>query len=281
MLFFSPAKINLFFRVLRKRSDGYHEIASLFQAIDLFDLIYFSKNDLDLLTCSDPTLSCGSDNLIVKALHLFRRNFPFSFSVKIHLEKRIPIQSGLGGGSGNAATTLWALNELTGRPATLEQLISMGAELGSDVPFFLSKGTAYCTGRGEYLEPFNLPHPLEGWVAKPPFGLSTPLVYKETCVEELSSKDPRASLIGYPQFYNDLETASFRLEPRLLDYRTRLEQMGFELVTMTGSGTAFFCIGGYPNINFQGDPDLQMIPFRSIQRSEEAWYGSETPLRVM
>ena len=188
------------------------------------------------------------------------------------------MQSGLGGGSGNAATTLWALNELTGRKATLDQLIAMGAELGSDVAFFFSQGTAYCTGRGEFLEPFDLPHPLEGWIAKPPFGLSTPLVYKETRVEELAPKDPIASLRSYPQFYNDLESAAFRLEPRLLDCRGRLVQMGFKSVTMTGSGTAFFCIGDYPNINDQYGLDLQMIPFLSLQRSEDAWYSSASSL---
>ena len=272
MLFFSPAKINLFFRVLRKRSDGYHEIASLFQAIDLFDLIFISKDVEDSLTCSDPSLLCGHDNLVVKALHVFRKYFPFSHGVKIHLEKKIPMQSGLGGGSGNAATTLWALNELTGRRAKLHELITMGEKIGSDVPFFFSQGTAYCTGRGEHLESFDLPHPLEGWIAKPSFGLSTPCVYRETRVEELSLQDPRDSLREYPRFYNDLESAAIRLEPRLQDFRSKLKQMGFETVTMTGSGTAFFCTGGCSNISSQIESDLPLIPFRSIQRSDASWY---------
>jgi 4-diphosphocytidyl-2-C-methyl-D-erythritol kinase len=266
LVFYSPAKINLFFRVLRKRSDGFHEIASLYQAIDLFDRISFSKSEADSLTCSDPQLSCGGDNLIVKALNLFRSHYPVPCGINIHLEKRIPMQAGLGGGSGNAATTLWGLNEWAGRPANLDQLITMGASLGSDVAFFFSHGTAYCTGRGEILEPFTLPRSLEGWLAKPPFGLSTPLVYRETRIEELTDRDPKEILAGYPLFYNDLEPAAFRLEPRLDSFRKQLEQMGFESVTMTGSGTAFFCIGGSrPN-------SIEMTPFRSIQRDADAWF---------
>lgn len=270
IVFYSPAKINLFFRVLRKRSDGYHEIASLFQAIDLYDRIFITKASIDSLTSSDPELSCGSDNLVMKALALFRSRFPFSFGVSIHLEKRIPSQAGLGGGSSNAATILWALNELSGRPAALEELIEIGAKIGSDVPFFFSLGTAYCTGRGENLSPFALPHPISGWIAKPPFGLSTPLVYQETRVSELIDRDPLLSLGSYPAFYNDLEPAAFRLEPCLLDFKKELERQGFHSITMTGSGTAFFCIGGNPD-------KKELIPFRGVFRDATDWYGPSIP----
>jgi 4-diphosphocytidyl-2-C-methyl-D-erythritol kinase len=212
----------------------------------------------------------GSDNLIAKALHLFRNRFPFPFGVNIHLEKRIPMQAGLGGGSSNAATTLWALNELAGRPAHLNQLIEMGSSLGSDVSFFFSQGTAYCTGRGERIEPYSLPSPMEGWIAKPPFGLSTLLVYKETRPEELPPRDPRSSVgaafAERPLYYNDLEPAALRLEPRLLTFRNQLERMGFDAVTMTGSGTAFFCRG----TPARREPWLQ--PFRSLQRPLNEWY---------
>jgi len=265
MIFSSPAKINLFFRVLGKRSDGYHEIASLFQAIDLYDTLHLEPAPADSLTCTDLALPCDSSNLILKALQIFRLRFFLPFGVKIHLEKRIPIQSGFGGGSGNAATTLWGLNELAGRPASQGQLAQMGADLGSDVPFFFSNGTAYCTGRGEILEPYELPSPLRGWFVKPPFGLSTPLVYKETRVGELLPRDPRKTLADFPCFYNDLEPAALRLEPRLAGLRKELEGRGFDSVTMTGSGTAFFCFGE------RGDAS-GLIPFRSIQRQSTGWY---------
>lgn len=266
MFLFSPAKINLFFRVIRKRSDGYHEIASLFQAISLFDQLHFSKSDVDSLTCTDPELTCGPDNLVNKALHLFRSRFHIPFGVKIHLDKKIPCQAGLGGGSGNAATTLWGLNELAGRPANQDELAQMGSLLGSDVSFFFSSGTAYCTGRGEILEPFILPHSLKGWIAKPPYGLSTPLVYKDTRAGELTDRDPRHSLYSFPMFYNDLEPAAFRLEPRLQAFRQSLEKQGFDSVTMTGSGTAFFCFGNQDSTN-------EFTPFYSVQRDLNGWYG--------
>lgn len=257
MLFKSPAKINLFFRVLRKRSDGYHEIASILQAIDLFDTLEFTQCDFDSLTCSDPDLPCDESNLVIKALRIFKSQFPLPFGVKIHLEKKIPCQAGLGGGSSNAATTLWALNELVGSPASLPQLMAMGASLGSDVSFFFSSGTACCTGRGEIIDSHQLLEPLEGWLAKPPFGLSTPLVYKETRVEELPTREGL--------FFNDLEPAAFRLEPRLKEFRGNLEKMGFNSVTMTGSGTAFFCFG-------KGKEGKDLIPFLSVQRDAGCWY---------
>ncbi|HSX38195.1 MAG TPA: 4-(cytidine 5'-diphospho)-2-C-methyl-D-erythritol kinase [Chlamydiales bacterium] len=276
-LFSSPAKINLFFHILGKRSDGYHEIASLYQAIDLFDTLKFRKGHQDFF--SSNIYLDEAANLVLKALRLFRIRFPFSFGVKIHLEKRIPLQAGLGGGSSNAATTLWALNELTGRRASMSALIEMGALLGSDVPFFFSSGTSYCTGRGEILEPFHLPYLLSGYLAKPSFGLSTSLVYQETRIEELIARDPRQGLVQFPLFYNDLEPAAFRIEPRLRLFHSHLKQMGFDAVTMTGSGTAFMCQVNIPkgqilnHFGYKTLPQFQsFLPFRSIQRAENSWY---------
>lgn len=260
----SPAKLNLFFRVLRKRPDGYHDIASLFQAIDLFDRLFFSLSTHDQITCTDPSLPCDQSNLVAKALSLFKKRPP----IRIHIEKKIPMQAGLGGGSSNAATALWGINELSGRPLTGKDLLSLGAQIGSDVPFFLSSGTAYCTGRGEILEPFALPAILKGFVAKPLYGLSTPLVYQNTSLSELPPRDPLIALQNYPQFFNDLEIPAFRLEPRLIALRNQL-QKSFQQVVMTGSGTAFFCINGIPK-PIEG---VQFFPFQSIQRPNPLeWY---------
>ncbi len=262
--YLSPAKLNLFFRVLHKRSDGYHEIASLFQAIDLFDRLFVSEAKHDEITCTDPNIPCDASNLVYKALHLFRKHCPIG-PVHIHIEKKIPIQAGLGGGSSNAATTLWALNEMAKQKMELEQLIELGASLGSDVPFFFSSGTAYCTGRGEILSPFPLPAPLEGYLAKPNYGLSTPLVYQHVFLDELPSKDPLKSLQNYPEFFNDLEIPAFRLEPRLVLLHQELKRL-FKIVVMTGSGSAFFCLQGEPS-PISG---VRFYPFQSIQRSH--WY---------
>ncbi len=118
MKLFSPAKLNLFLRVLSKRKDGYHEIASLFQAIDFGDILTFALSDKDKLTSSDPSIPHDRSNLIFQAADQFRRQTGLHFGLEVDLEKKIPTQSGLGGGSSNAATTLWALNELHGRPVS-------------------------------------------------------------------------------------------------------------------------------------------------------------------
>ncbi|MBF8262695.1 MAG: 4-diphosphocytidyl-2-C-methyl-D-erythritol kinase [Parachlamydiales bacterium] len=295
--YLSPAKLNLFFRVLNKRPDGYHSIASIYQAIDLADHITLSDAPSDRLTCTDPNLPCDASNLAYKALQLFRSHYECP-NVHIHLDKRIPMQSGLGGGSSNAATVLWALNQRAGRRASLGAIQSMGAQIGSDVAFFLSLGTAYCTGRGEILEPIRHMF-IEGCLAKPSYGLSTPLVYRETKIGELDPVDPEQVLKSYqagvPLYFNDLEKAAFRIEPRLVHFKEQLQKNGFRYVCMTGSGTAFFCLGGDSStanggrlkapdkINSSAYPPLKGrdcassrlfndLPFRSIQRTAETWY---------
>ncbi|PIS01944.1 MAG: 4-(cytidine 5'-diphospho)-2-C-methyl-D-erythritol kinase [Chlamydiae bacterium CG10_big_fil_rev_8_21_14_0_10_42_34] len=256
--FASPAKLNLFFRVLSKRPDGYHNIVSLFQAIDLFDRLFFSPSTKDIFTCTDPSIPTDDSNLINKALTLFKAHFPTP-TLHIHLEKNIPVEAGLGGGSSNAATTLWALNELTNRPATLPELIEMGSKLGSDVPFFFSQGTALCRGRGEILDPYSIP-PLSGYIAKPSYGLSTPAVYQNVRIDESSQTES--------PYFNDLEAPAFRLEPRLATLKAHLQKQ-FQNVIMTGSGTALFCLNGKPK-PIQG---VTFYPFHSICRSL-SWYCS-------
>ena len=154
---FSPSKINLFLRIIRKRDDGFHDLASLFAAIGLGDQLHLqlspSSDAGDTFTCNMPGVPVDSTNLVVRALDLVREktgNADKKF--KINLQKECPAQAGLGGGSGNAATAMWGVNELLGRPATLSQLVEWSGELGSDITFFLSEGTAYCTGRGEIME---------------------------------------------------------------------------------------------------------------------------------
>lgn len=230
------------------------------QAIDLGDWLTLIESKSDLLTCSDPSLSCGETNLVWKALRLFRSIHQFP-PVHLHLEKHIPVEAGLGGGSSNAATALWALNEFAGRPASLADLSRLGASLGSDVPFFFSSGSAYCTGRGEQVESVTLPK-ICGTLEKPSYGLSTPAVYRETRVKELAETDPQATLNtflnGDPHYYNDLEPAAFRIIPELASFKEGL-QKSFKNVLMTGSGTAFFCFGG-------------KTTFSSIYRDQGSWY---------
>lgn len=277
MRLFSPAKINLFLRVLRKREDGYHDLASLFQAIDLGDYLTFTPSEADHLSCTDPTLLCNRTNLIWKAVDLFRQKTGYCSSFHIHLEKHIPVQSGLGGGSSNAATTLWALNDLLGKPASEEDLGKWAAEIGSDISFFFSQGTAYCTGKGECVKPL-LPlkqrDPL--WIIKPVHGLSTPLIFKQLHLEACSTLNPEELLSrwiqGDPILINDLEVPAFQVLPSLEHVKNSLKKGG-ELAMMTGSGTGFFSFGKKPRL----DSDCQLFEASFLCRSPTRWY---VPSRV-
>lgn len=256
----SPAKINLFLRVMGKRADGYHELASLFQAVDLFDTLTFTLTDEDKFTCTDPSLSLDSSNLVIKARELFRQVTGLSSPVRIHLEKNIPMQAGLGGGSSNAATVLWGLNALHDLPFTNAQLQSLSAQLGSDVPFFFSSGTAYCTGRGEHvrdLPPLTLPTLS---LIKTPYALPTPAVYGALNMAECSSSNPEELLAsfyaGASRYINDLELPAFRLCRELAQLKEKQKGTCF----MTGSGSALVVEG-------KGE-----CPLRPLQRHLKNWY---------
>ena len=269
--FFSPAKLNLFFKVISKRSDGYHEIASLYQTISLGDIIRIRLADKDSFLCINADLSNDSSNLIIKALQLFRKKaVQRLFFADIIIEKNIPMMAGLGGGSSNAATILWALNELLERPLTLEELILLGAQIGSDVAFFLSSGTALCKGRGEVFKNIS-PIKMKAIVAKPSFGLSTKEVYSNVKINKaIDHVDyTKISKETKYKFFNDLEDAAFSLKPQLKQIQKQLLKMGFDQVIMTGSGTSFFCLGETKIKNIDG---IQFYPVESIQRNYDSWY---------
>jgi 4-diphosphocytidyl-2-C-methyl-D-erythritol kinase len=268
----SPAKINLFLRILGRRLDGYHELASLFQAIDLADILHFKESNNDILTCSNSSLAVNHDNLVFKARNLFRSKTGISQHFTIHLEKNIPIQAGLGGGSSNAATTLWGLNELCGRPASEEQLCQWSSEIGSDIPFFLSQGTAYCTGRGEILRPcISLPKQ-NVTIIKPQKGLSTPKVFNILKTHLLPSRDPEKALQSFyhgdPNYFNDLEIPAFELMPELCKLKQKLENSGFTTVLMSGTGSSFFCLG--EGNTYLKDHYSWQTSF--INREADSWY---------
>jgi len=133
----SPCKVNLLLNILGKRPDGFHEVETVMYPVPLFDRLTFSKAGAGIeLTCSNPELPCDSSNLVYRAAAAFREKAGVPDGVRIHLEKRIPMAAGLGGGSGNAASTLLGLNELFGSPLSHIELDLLARSLGSDVPFF-------------------------------------------------------------------------------------------------------------------------------------------------
>ncbi len=176
----SPSKINLYLNVLYKREDGFHEIETLFERISVCDTLSFSKAPAGIVLSTDvKDLPIGPDNLIFKAATLLKQRFKVAEGVRIHLNKRIPVSAGLGGGSGNAATTLLALNRLWKLKLSQAQLLRIASELGSDVAFFVLNTTnAIGTGRGEKLKKISL-RSKKRWycLIKPPFGISTKEAY--------------------------------------------------------------------------------------------------------
>ncbi len=276
LIFLSPAKVNLFFLVLSKRNDGFHNIASLYQAIDLYDTLHIKlSSKKDSFTTSDCLLKWDETNLIYKAVSLFRKKTKKKFFLSIHLEKKIPHQAGLGGGSSNAATTLFALNEILDTKLSIKELATLGSLIGSDVTFFFSSGRAYCTGRGEIFRDIRLNEFfLSGMIAKPDFGLSTQLVYKNTNVESLDKIDPNIVLQSFKTssliLQNDLEKGAFFLNNEMRILKERLKKMGFRYVIMTGSGSSFLCIGENVFIN-----PIENVKYYSIKqtfRKEGQWY---------
>lgn len=267
---FSPAKINLFLRVLRKRKDGYHELATLLQAIDLGDTLDIQLSQKDSLTCTDPSIPTDASNLVIKAANLFRQKTGITSGLKVHLHKRIPAQAGLGGGSSNAATTLWAFNQLVGKVATTEELQAWSGEIGSDIPFFFSQGTAYCTGRGEHVQSVQpLSSPSSCWIIKPPIGLSTPEIYRRLRLTSSQPIDHQKDLLKHWHYVNDLEQPAFEARADLYDLKQALIKQGFNTVLMTGSGSAFFCLG--ENVPSQsGDISTYLASF--LRREEGCWY---------
>lgn len=245
----SPAKLNLFLKVVRRREDGYHDLESLFQTISLFDTLSFELTEKDAFVCSMPEISHYS-NLAWKAVELYRKETGFNERIHLSLDKEIPLQAGLGGGSSNAATALKGMNQLAGNRLSLTDLKELALQLGSDVPFFFTSGTAYCTGRGEVMEELSPLPPLNVTLIKPLQGLSTPAVFKQLDLGGLPERNVQETLLNYRKgtfhFFNDLETPAFELMPELKTIKLTLEK-DFDSVTMSGSGSTLFCVGETAN----------------------------------
>lgn len=224
------------------------------QALDFGD-------ELEIDASSEEDIPLPKDNLVTKAIDLYRHETGLHFPLKVRLSKRVPMQAGLGGGSSNAATTLWGINSLADNYLSEMDLIDLSAKLGSDVPFFFSKGTAYCWGRGELFEEADPELTGTIWIAKPDFGLSTPEVYRY-CTPNADSA----------HFDNDLEKSAYFLNPKLAQTKIALQNLGFQKVTMTGSGSAFYCQGDVK------DPCLSEVTFiktKPLNRLEKDWYRNE------
>jgi 4-diphosphocytidyl-2-C-methyl-D-erythritol kinase len=259
MLKKSPCKVNLLLNILGRRPDGFHELETVLQPVDLCDEITFERAGKGIeLSCSEKTLPTGPENLVFRAAEKFVAASGVSSGVKIHLEKKIPMAAGLGGGSGNAATTLLALNELFGKPLAAEKLFEIAASLGSDIPFFLQDKPALGIGRGEKIQSLEKFPALDGrafLLIHPGFGIATPWAYKnlarfpatlngqtgraQKLISLLQASDLKAASA---QFYNSLEAAAFEKFPILQLYQEFLLANGALAALMSGSGSTTFAI---------------------------------------
>ncbi len=243
----APAKINLTLRVVAKRIDGYHELETVMQQINLCDLVYIATIGEEIIVSSNSDdIPHNESNLAYKAAHLLCERFAIKLGLQIYIDKKIPVGAGLAGGSANAAAVLQGINKLCDLQLSNEELLELGLQLGSDVPFCLLGGTALARGRGEILTPMPTGPRLEMVLVKPPFQLSTAEVFRDLRVEEIhDSSDNTAFFEAWlrcdiieliAQMKNDLETVSMSKCPDILIIKNRLNDLGAMHSLMSGSG---------------------------------------------
>lgn len=247
----APAKINLSLRVQNKvREDGYHNVDILMAPIDLYDTLDFHNSRTTILKCDTPGVPTDESNLVFKAIREFEKVYGRKAKQRITLTKRIPHGAGLGGGSSDAAITLLAVNEILGTNYEPEELSTMAAALGSDVPYFLTPTICRCKGRGEIVTP--VPE-LAGWsspivLLKPAFGVSTPTAYKGlTCSRRLKGINYGTQKVDDITLVNELERPVFAKFPILAHMKHwLLEQPGTRAALMSGSGSTMFALTETP-----------------------------------
>ena len=258
----APAKLNLFLHVTGRRSDGYHLIQSVFMLIDWCDTLHFEMRSDGLITRADVGAvdadALPAEDLTVRAAIALQKACGTSLGVHISLEKRIPSQAGMGGGSSDAASCLLALQRLWGVKLLRSELLTIALSLGADVPFFLFGGNAWVEGVGEQMTPIGVPA-ADFLVVKPPLGVSTPSIFMSPLLKRDTGT---ATIIGFaanekPEVFgfghNDLQPVAQKLCPQItesLDWLSARQLKG----RMTGSGSAVFAY--LPQeVDISGHPD--------------------------
>ena len=244
----SHAKVNLRLEILKKRTDGYHEIRTIFQKISLHDTIRFSlREDQGIsITTDEPNLPVGKSNLVYRAAQAILTNSPYKGGISIHIEKRIPLGAGLGGGSSNAATTLKALNQLLDMGLSQKEMMAMGVRIGADVPFFFLEKGAIATGIGERLKEIDLPA-LWYVLIYPNFEVSTRWAYQNTRLTKEKFRYKLHKFLTTPEkisnaLTNDLEEVVSGKFPQIHVMKEVLRSQGTLGSLMTGSGPTVFGI---------------------------------------
>lgn len=249
----SPAKVNLFLRILRKRLDGYHDLISLMCCVDLSDeiILDFAADHISV-SCDYPGVPQNKTNLACRAAACFLSNLKKKTGlchpgIHIQIKKKIPLGAGLGGGSSNAAAVLLGLNYFFKQPFSFNELIAQGLTLGADVPFFIGRQPAIITGVGETLTTCFLQESLNLLLIYPGFSVSTAGVYKKFNLRLTKTKKKANQSDFDKQYYgikdllaNDLEKVAFDLYPEIAEAKKALWNTGAKGVLMAGSGSSVF-----------------------------------------
>lgn len=250
----APAKINLSLDVLRKREDGYHEVEMVMTMVDLADRLEMEELPRDAIMISSQAgfIPLDEKNLAFQAAKLIKERYGVKKGVYIHLDKRIPVSAGLAGGSTDAAATLRGLNRLWGLGISAEELQTLGAELGSDVPFCVTGGTAVARGRGEALTPIDPPPPCWVVLVKPPINVSTADVFGRFRVDRIRRKPNTMQLLqsieagDFPgiceSLGNVLEEVTIPMHPEVGQIKDSMLRLGADGALMSGSGPTVFSL---------------------------------------
>lgn len=236
----APAKLNLFLHVTGRRNDGYHLLQSAFMLIDWCDTLHFERRSDGVIHREDIGASLPDDDLTVRAARALQARTGTPLGASIVLEKRLPAQAGMGGGSSDAASCLLALNRLWGLGLGVKDLTAIGLALGADVPFFLAGRNAWIEGVGEQITPVDLP-PARFVVAKPPEGLETARIFGHPDLRRNTASAIISGFAANPYGFghNDLQPVAEQMCPGV---RQALDWLGAQGLSprMTGSGSAVF-----------------------------------------
>lgn len=249
MKYYAPAKINLSLDIIKKRSDGYHELKMIMQTVSLYDEINIEKSDEISLTSNKTDIPLDKRNLVWKAAELFFEYTNIKSGCKLHLIKNIPDGAGLGGGSSDAATVLLGLNEIYKTDLTVEELCSLAVKIGADVPFFIIKGTCIAEGIGEKLTKIKNETNPYILIYKPEFSISTKWAYENLKLDNNPTYDidKIAENLKNPNYnfnniFNKLEDVSISKYPEISDIKTKMKNLGATSSLMSGSGSSVFGI---------------------------------------
>lgn len=253
----APAKLNLFLHIVGRRADGYHLLESAFMLIDWCDTLHFELRTDGHISRQDLGAPLPADDLVLRAARALQLRSGTGLGVHIAIDKQIPSQAGMGGGSSDAASTLLALNRLWQLNFGLETLLPLGLKLGADVPFFLAGHNAWVSGIGEEITPLSVPQ-AQFLVVKPSEGLATERIFLHPHLKRDTEPAIISGFAANPYSFgcNDLQSVAQQICPGVSQALAWLKDMGLE-GRMTGSGSAVFA-RTLQEVTTQAEPGFQI-----------------------